>query len=100
MERFFGAEAQIFRLGGDEFVVLRRFYDHESIEIISSDLNKSSKINFTYHGRLISKSFSFGSTILDSSDKLSFALKRTDDALMQAPNKEELFNKFEVLLKH
>ena len=87
LERFFGAEAQIFRLGGDEFVVLRRFYDHESIEIISSDLNKSSKINFTYHGRLISKSFSFGSTILDSSDKLSFALKRTDDALIQAKNK-------------
>ena len=46
LERFFGAEAQIFRLGGDEFVVLRRFYDHESIEIISSDLNKSSKNKF------------------------------------------------------
>ena len=84
LARFCGSKGQVVRLGGDQFVVLIQMQDGESISSQSLDLYTQSAISFQYLKHSINTTFSFGSTVLASDEQVSHALKRADDALIQA----------------
>ena len=84
LARFCGSKGEVVRLGGDEFVVLIQMQDGGSIASLSLDLYAQSAISFQYSKNSIDTTFSFGSTVLGSDEQVSHALKRADDALMQA----------------
>ena len=84
LAQFCGSSGQVVRLGGDEFVVLLKIQNGGSIVSYSSNLYAQSKVSFQYFKHLIATTFSFGSTVLVSDEQVSHALKRADDALIQA----------------
>lgn len=84
LTRFCGSNGKVFRLGGDEFVVLLQVQEGESIASQSSNLYSKSQIALFYLQFAINKTFSFGATELRTDEQLSIALKRADDALIQA----------------
>ena len=84
LARFCGSKGQVVRLGGDEFVVLIQMQDGGSISSQSLNLYAQSSISCQYSNHSIDTTFSFGSTVLASDEQVSHALKRADDALIQA----------------
>ena len=77
-------QGEVYRLGGDEFVVLLKVSTVNLLSSFSESLHALSEISFLYMERPINKTFSFGSTVFASSECLSDALKRADEALIQA----------------
>ena len=84
LAHFCGSRGKVVRLGGDEFVVLIQIEDGGSITSFSLDLYAQSTVFIQYLKYSISATFSFGSTVLASDEEVSHALKRADDALIQA----------------
>ena len=84
LTRFCGSNGKVFRLGGDEFVVLLHVQGGESISSQSSWLYSKSHIVMSHLQFSVDKTFSFGATEFRPDEQLSVALKRADNALIQA----------------